>query len=83
MNKIVDLGSFEGYKFGVKGQLSHTIHQLHNNYGSQKWENVQGIEIILHLFELVTSLKVNFHKSRLVGIRISQLWLEEAIMLST
>src|SRR4051812_19070438 len=33
---------------------------------------------ILLLFELVSGLKVNFHKSSLIGINIPQTWLEEA-----
>jgi len=39
---------------------------------------VWAIKSILHLFELVSGLKVNFHKSLLVGVNIQHSWMEEA-----
>jgi hypothetical protein len=33
---------------------------------------------VLLLFELLSGLKVNFHKSMLVGVNISESWLREA-----
>lgn len=36
------------------------------------------IKVNLHLFELVSELKVNFDKSSLFCINIKQYWLEEA-----
>lgn len=35
-----------------------------------KWENEYTMKAVLHLFELVSGVKVNFYKSRLIGINI-------------
>jgi hypothetical protein len=39
---------------------------------------VRALRVVLVLFELLSSLKVNFHKSMLVGVNISHSWLHEA-----
>jgi len=40
--------------------------------------NVRALRAVLVLFESVSGLKVNFHKSMLSGINISDSWLEAA-----
>lgn len=40
------------------------------------WENLWSIKTILRSFELVSGLKVNCHKSKLIGITISDEILE-------
>lgn len=44
----------------------------------RNWKNVWATKATLQLFELVSGLKVNFHKSSLIGINTSTEWLEEA-----
>ena len=44
----------------------------------KSWANIRATRAILLLFEDLSSLKVNFSKSLLVGINISGSWLSEA-----
>jgi hypothetical protein len=46
--------------------------------GGKSWGNIRIIKANMKLFELMSGLKVNFHKSMLAGINIDQSWLEEA-----
>jgi len=36
------------------------------------------MRVVLHLFAAMSGFKVNFHKSELVGVNVSQSWLLEA-----
>jgi hypothetical protein len=40
--------------------------------------NVRALRAILTLFEAMFGLKVNFHKSMLVGVNVEESWLGEA-----
>lgn len=42
------------------------------------WMNVRVIKVNLMLFELLTGLRVNFHKSVLGGVNLNPSWLEIA-----
>ncbi|KAK2389767.1 hypothetical protein QL285_063335 [Trifolium repens] len=46
--------------------------------GIKSWANVRALRVVLVLFELMSGLRVNFHKSMLVGVNISDSWLHEA-----
>jgi hypothetical protein len=46
--------------------------------GAKSWGNVRVLRAVLVLFETMSDLKVNFHKSMLVGVNISDSWLSEA-----
>ncbi|MCI05802.1 cysteine-rich receptor-like protein kinase, partial [Trifolium medium] len=46
--------------------------------GVKSWANVRTLRGVLVLFEAVSGLKVNFHKSMLVGVYVAELWLLEA-----
>lgn len=46
--------------------------------GPSTLENFVAIKVIMHLFELTSGMKVNFHKSRLLGIMTSSSWLNQA-----
>lgn len=80
INKASDNGSFVGYAFGNKTKrLSHL--QFADNtiiMGPKTMENVVTIKAILHLFKLVLGMKVNFHKSRLIRIKTTNIWVTEA-----
>ena len=43
--------------------------------GEKSWANVRALRVVLVLFERVSGLKVNFHKSMLSGINIGDSWL--------
>ena len=47
--------------------------------GETSWANVRAMRVVLHLFAAMSGLKVNFHKSELVGINVPQSWLHEAV----
>ncbi|KEH21525.1 hypothetical protein MTR_7g007030 [Medicago truncatula] len=42
--------------------------------GEKSWANVRYIRTVLILFEQVSNLKVNFHKSLLIGVNVSDSW---------
>jgi len=46
--------------------------------GVKSWTNVRAMRTVLVLFEALSGLKVNFHKSMLAGVNISDSWLNEA-----
>jgi len=41
-----------------------------NLLGAKSWANVRALRAVLSLFAMMSGLKVNFHKSLLVGINI-------------
>ncbi|MCI22831.1 cysteine-rich receptor-like protein kinase, partial [Trifolium medium] len=46
--------------------------------GEKSWANVRALRAVLVLFETMSGLKVNFNKSMLVGVNITDSWLGEA-----
>jgi len=46
----------------------------------KKLVNIWALKAILILFELILGLKVNFQKSLLVGVNVSDSWLVEAVV---
>ena len=46
--------------------------------GKKSWANVRALRAGLVLFEAMSGLKVNFHKSSLVGVNITASWISEA-----
>jgi len=49
--------------------------------GETSWANVRALRAVLVLFKAVSGLKVNFHKSLLVGVNVSDSWLTETASL--
>jgi hypothetical protein len=47
--------------------------------GGEGWSNIRIIKAKLLLFEAMSDLKVNFHKSSLVGININKKWIKEVV----
>ncbi|CAJ2655849.1 unnamed protein product [Trifolium pratense] len=80
MRKALELGKFSGFKF-ERGEEYFSHLQYADGtliIGEKSWSNIPIIKANLLLFELISGLKVNFHKCLLVGINIDQNWLEEA-----
>lgn len=51
--------------------------------GEIGWANVRAIHVVLYLFMAMSGLKVNFHKSELVGVNVSRSWLlKEVVVLN-
>jgi len=46
--------------------------------GVKSWANVRALRAVLLLFESISGLKVNFHKSMLFGVGVVVSWLHEA-----
>ena len=49
--------------------------------GEKSWGNVRTMRVVLILFEALSGLKVNFSKSQLVGVNVSDSCLSEAALM--
>ena len=82
MNALGEAGHFSGYKVGAINNLVSITHlQFADDtllIGDRSWANIRALKAILILFEATSGLKVNFHKSVLVGVNIQDSWLAEA-----
>ncbi|GAU11113.1 hypothetical protein TSUD_197370 [Trifolium subterraneum] len=58
---------------GLNAMVNDTLMVADKN-----WANIRAIKSILLLFEVMSGLNVNFHKSLLVGVNVADSWLEEA-----
>jgi len=77
---------FNGYDIGdnVEVRLTHLLFADDTLIiGEKSWLNVRTMRSVLLLFGELSGLKVNFNKSMLTGVNISESWLSEtATMLS-
>jgi hypothetical protein len=80
MRRAVDLNLFSGFQVGREGVVvSHLQYVDDTLYiGEASWENLWAVKAILRGFEMVSGLKVNFWKSNLMGINVSQEFLSSA-----
>ncbi|MCI01894.1 RNA-directed DNA polymerase (Reverse transcriptase), partial [Trifolium medium] len=81
MQVMVETSVFTGYRMGMQDSITVSHLQFVDDtllLGSKSWANVRGLRAVLVLFELMSGLKVNFNKSMLVGVNISDSWLNEA-----
>jgi hypothetical protein len=79
MRSAVRSGSFAGYK--VHDSLSYNLLQFADDtiiLCDGTWVNLWVIKAILRSFELVSGLKVNFHKSNLFGLNLERRFMEAA-----
>lgn len=68
-------GGFEGYAFGPLNEVKVSILQFTDNtlfLGKASVQNMLVIKSALRCFELASGLKINFHKSKLVGIGLEE-----------
>jgi hypothetical protein len=80
MRPMVEGNRFVGYRVGGQGAVTVSHLQFVDDtllLGVKSWVNVRASRAVLVLFELMYGLKVNFNKSMLVGINISDSWLYE------
>jgi len=83
MNKVVGAQLFHGYRIGRGNEVNITHLQFADDtiiIGDKSWLNVRTMRAVLLLFEDVSGLKVNFNKSMLTDINISDSWLSEAAL---
>jgi len=82
MKALVEADLFSGYKVGANNHLSITHLQFVDDtllIGERSWANIRSLKALLLLFKVTSGLKVNFHKSMLVGVNIHDFWLAEAV----
>ena len=81
MKSMVSNNLFRPYGVGGQGEVQLSHLQFADDsliIGEKCWLNVRSIRAMLMLFEEVSKMKVNFHKSMLTGVNISQTWLSKA-----
>jgi len=81
MQAMVGAELFKGYGVGHLGDVRLTHLQFADDtiiIGEKSWQNVRTMRALLLLFEEIAGLKVNFNKSMLTGVNISESWLSEA-----
>lgn len=74
-------GLFSGYNDGAENGV--TVSHLHFTndtllIGKKSWANIRSLKVILILFDVILGFKVNFQKSQLVWVNVSNTWLVEA-----
>ncbi|CAJ2644200.1 unnamed protein product [Trifolium pratense] len=81
MEAMIERNLFTGYSVGERAQVSVLHLQFADDtllMGTKSWANVRALRAVLVLFESMSGLRVNFHKSMLVGVNIPDSWLVEA-----
>jgi exonuclease III len=81
MNKMVEQDMFASYRVGAHGNVDISHLQFADDtllVGVKSWGNIRILKSVLMLFESVSGLKVNFHKSMLYGVNVADSWLHEA-----
>jgi len=83
MQALVEAQLFKGYRVGREGEVRLTHLQFADDtliLGEKSWLNVRSMRAMLLLFENISGLKVNFHKSMLSGVNVNDSWLMEAAL---
>jgi len=81
MKSVVDNNLYTGYEVGNPNSVMVSHLQFADDtllVGTKSWANVRALRAVLTLFADMSGLKVNFHKSLLVGVNIGDSWLREA-----
>jgi hypothetical protein len=77
-NGVGGCGLYRGYHVGHHDGVCLSHLQFADDtliLGEKSWANVRHMRAALILFEQVSGLKVNFHKSMLMGVNVSDSWL--------
>ncbi|GLT33516.1 hypothetical protein SLA2020_080980 [Shorea laevis] len=80
VKKAESEGLFRGVDIGTSGMSLSLLQFVDDSVfmGKACAENVRVVKAILHWFELISGLKVNFNKSHLYGFNVSEGWLKRA-----
>ena len=81
MKALIETNTFKGYKVGGANPVVVSHLQFADDtllIGNKSWATVCAMGAGLVLFEVMSGLKVNFHKSSLIGVNINASWLSEA-----
>jgi len=82
MDSLIFNSLFSGYQMGSKELVVVSHLQFADDtliLGDNSWVNVRSLRAALMLFESLSRLKVNFSKSQLVGVNVTQSWLSKAV----
>jgi len=74
MKAMVEYSIFTRYSIGMNSPVILSHLQFVDDtliLGAKSWGNARALRDVLVLFEAVSGLKVNFHKSLFVGVNIS------------
>jgi len=78
---MVEAQLFQGYG-GGRGEVVRLTHlQFANDtliIGEKSWRNARSMCAVLLFFEEISRLKVNFNKSMITGVNVTDTWLAEA-----
>jgi hypothetical protein len=83
MQSMVVNNIFTGYSVGAHDSTVVSHLQFADDtllVWVKSWRNVHALRVVLLLFEAMSGLKVNFHKSMLVAVNVSDSWLTEAAL---
>jgi len=83
MQAVVGVQLFTGYGVGSTNDVQVTHLQFADDallIGEKSWLNARSMRDVLLLFEEVSGLKVNFHKSMLTCVNVSESWLSDAAL---
>ena len=83
MSAVVTTGLFTPYSIGAHELVLVSHLQFADDtllIGVKSWTNVRAMKAVMLLFEVVSGLKVNFHKSMLFSVNVNESWLHEAAM---
>ncbi|GKV06521.1 hypothetical protein SLEP1_g18404 [Rubroshorea leprosula] len=79
IKSVISHGLFEGITVGQSG-LKVTHLQFADDtivFGKASEENIWAVKCIMRIFEIVSGLKINFGKSLLMGINVSNDWMKK------
>ena len=83
MSSLLEDGLFHGYQVWRGNDMCLSHLQFADDtliIGDKSWSNVLSMRVVLMIFEQLSSLKVNFHKSLLTGVNVSESWLSESVL---
>jgi hypothetical protein len=72
MKGMVENQLFMGYRIGMQDPISVSHLQFVDDtllIRTKIWANVRTLQVVLVLFELISDLKVNFHKCMLIEVK--------------
>ncbi|GAU40836.1 hypothetical protein TSUD_287740 [Trifolium subterraneum] len=81
MDSAVSNHLFMPYNIGNANEVSVSHLQFADDtllIGAKSWANIRTLKAVLILFESISGLKVNFHKSMLFGLNVNISWLHAA-----
>lgn len=76
MKQATDLGKFYPFKAGSDVRISLLQYADDTLFiGEENWDNLWLLKMVLRSFELASGLKINFHKSSIIGANVDERFL--------